>query len=306
MFNEQQEKSIALLGLGIMGRAVAASYSRNGYTVHAWNRGQSNRDRTKAMDLENVIVYDNPTEAVKGSRLVLMTVMADEMLATAESVIQSVEKEAWKGKTLVQFTSHEPFAIKAQEKLMKSVQAELIGGAMMAVPSTVGTDKGIFLVSAPNAAPMETHMSALQVLGQVVSFTGDTGLASLADIGLLQTLQFGLAGNELSCLVFERYGVDQAFKDSYQELLPKTTLPILDHLSQVSCRAVFADDYEEQSKVYTAAGHLAVYESHQFFFERMGLVGETYLSVYLKQFRKVKGSTGPSAIVKDYMFSPKL
>jgi len=297
------KNSITLLGLGIMGRAIARSFSNKGYTVHAWNRGKPNRDRTQVMNLANVILYNDPNEAVKQSSLILMTVLADEMLATAESVINSIDSKTWKGKTLVQFTSHEPFAIKAQEKLMDALQANLIGGAMMAVPATVGTEAGIFLVSAKDPFLVEKHLTALKVLGTVVSFEGDIGLASLADIGLLQTLQFGLAGNELSCYMFERYGVDQAFKDTYVELLPKTTLPILDHLSCLACKAVFSHSYEDQSKVYTVAGHLAVYEAHQYFFQRMGLRGETYLSVYLKQFRKVKGSDGPSAIVHTYTFS---
>ena len=46
-----------------------------------------------------------------------------------------------------------------------------------------------------------------------------------------------------------------------------------------------------------------MYEAHQFFFERMGLTGQTYLSTYLEQFRKVKGTEGPAAIVNTYMFS---
>lgn len=303
---EKKKKSITLLGLGIMGRAIAQCYSNKGYHVHAWNRGQANRDLVQAMSLKNVVVYDDPTEAVMQSDLILMMVLADEMLATATSVIESVDQETWKDKTLVQFTSHEPFAIKAQEKLMTTtLQANLIGGAMMAVPTTVGSEAGIFLVSSKDPCLVATHLPALQALGTVVSFEGDVGLASLADIGLLQALQFGLAGNELSCLIFERYGVDQAFKDTYMELIPKTTLPIMEHLSHLSCEAVFGNNYEEQAKTYTTAGHLAVYEAHQYFFERMGLRGLTYLSVYLEQFRKVQGVDGPSAIVNTYTFVEK-
>jgi 3-hydroxyisobutyrate dehydrogenase-like beta-hydroxyacid dehydrogenase len=300
------EKSITLLGLGIMGRAVAKCYNDKGYRVHAWNRSKAKRDLTKAMNLENVIIYDDPSEAVQqsDSNLVLMMVLADEMLATAESVIASIAPTtAWKGKTLVQFTSHEPFAIKAQEKLIMSLHANLIGGAMMAVPTTVGTNEGIFLVSSRDPTLVKNILPALEVLGTVVPFEGDTALASLADIGLLQGLQFGLAGNELSCLIFQRYGVDQNFKDTYVELIPKTTVPIFETLSQEASKAVFSNNYDDQAKTYTAAGHLAVYEAHQYFFERMGLTGQSYLSIYLEQFRKVDGSKGPSAIVETYSFT---
>jgi len=299
----ETERSIALIGLGIMGRAVAQSYSNKGYKVHAWNRGKVNREKTKSLNLENVIIYDDPNQAVEQSNLVLMMVMADEMLATAESIIKSIDKLTWKGKTLVQFTSHEPFAIHAQEELLTTqLQANLIGGAMMAVPTTVGTEAGIFLVSSRDPALVNKNLTTLQVLGTVVPFEGDTALASLADIGLLQALQFGLAGNELSCLIFQRYGVDEHFKDTYMNLLPKTTIPILDHLSQLGSKAVFDNNYKDQAKTYTAAGHLAVYEAHEYFFKRMGLKGQTYLSVYLDQFRKVEGSDGPSAIVNTYQF----
>lgn len=298
-------ESITLIGLGIMGRAVAQAYSNKGYKVHAWNRGEANRNRTKELHLDNVTVCDDLTEAVAKSNLVIMMVLADEMLATAESVIRSVDKLTWKGKTLVQFTSHEPFAIHAQEKLMTTeLGANLIGGAMMAVPTNVGTNAGIFLVSARDPAIVEQHRSSLQVLGTVVSLDGgDTGLAALADIGLLQGLQFGLAGNELSCWMFERYGVDQKFKDTYMELIPQTTVPIFRDLSREAADAIFRNNFKDQASTYTAAGHRAVYEAHQYFFERMGLVDEpNYLSVYLERFRKVEnGNTvGPSAIVNTY------
>ena len=103
--------------------------------------------------------------------------------------------------------------------------------------------------------------------------------------------------------MFERCGVDEHFKATHQELLPKTTLPVLDHLSQIACQAVFCNDFEGQAKTHTAAGHLAVCEAHQFFLERMGLKGPARLSVCLDQFKKVKGSDGPAAVVKTCNFS---
>lgn len=303
-----QEPNIALVGLGIMGRAVARCYSLNGFKVHAFNRGKANRDRTNNMNLDNVAIYDDLSELLLQSDadLILMMVVADEMMKTSQSIIMSVDATLWKGKTLVQFTSHEPFAIKAQESLMENkLGANLIGGAMMAVPNTVGMDSGFFLVSAGNLELIEAALPKLKVLGTVVSFQGkDVALASLADIGLLQGLQFGLAGNELSCAIFERYGVDQNFKDTYVELIPKTTVPILEFLSQEAALSIFKNSFKDQANTYTAAAHRAVYEAHQYFFERMGLRQSTYLSLYLEQFRKVPNSKteGPSAIVNTYSF----
>lgn len=100
--------------------------------------------------------------------------------------------------------------------------------------------------------------------------------------------------------------MSREFKDAYVDLLPRTAGPILEQLADEASHAVFGDiSYGDQARTYTAAGHRAVYESHQRFFERMGLEGETYLCQYLKNSRKVDNAAvvGPSAIVGTYAFS---
>lgn len=295
---------VTVVGLGLMGSAIAQCYVQKGYEVHAWNRGKSRRE---AASNAGIHVYETLQEALSKSNLIIMSVVGDCMLSSAASLIQSIPASQWKGKTLVQFSSHEPTAIKTQERLVQSLGANLIGGAMMAVPETVGTKEGVFLVSANDPEIIQTNLSYLQVLGRVVVFDGgDVGLASLADIGFLQSIQFGVAGNELSCLIFERYGVNDNFRKTYLELVPSVVPPIYLQCASFASKAVFADEYQEMAKTFLrASSHLAVLETHQFFYEQMGLKEETFLSLYLKKFRKVPDlqNVGPAAIVKEYHFS---
>ena len=60
----KEKGRVTVMGLGIMGRAVVQCFARQGYHVHAWNRGKTNRDLVKAMNLGNVTVYEDSTEAV--------------------------------------------------------------------------------------------------------------------------------------------------------------------------------------------------------------------------------------------------
>lgn len=299
-------QNVTLIGLGLMGKAIARGYLKCGIQVHAWNRGVEKRELA-AQEVEGIRIYQTLAQAMEQSDFVVMAVVGDIMLKTANSIIQSIPATLWKGKTLAQFSTHEPTAIKAQERLMTELGAKLIGGAMMAVPETVGTNRGIFLVSSGDTRIVKDSLPLLEPLGRVVSLDGDdVGLASLMDIGFLQSMQFGLAGNELSCTIFQRYGVNQSFRDTYLALVPATVLPLHLETAKKESEAVFADEFHEMARTFLrASSHLAVFETHQFFFEQMGLHEETYQTVYLKKFRTVPDidNVGPAAIVKEYHFS---
>lgn len=64
-------KSVAFLGLGIMGSRMAANLVRAGFEVHAWNR-----TRARAEELEGAIVAATPAEAA-GAAGVAITMVVD-------------------------------------------------------------------------------------------------------------------------------------------------------------------------------------------------------------------------------------
>ncbi|NBF11653.1 NAD(P)-dependent oxidoreductase [Pseudomonas sp. Fl4BN1] len=64
----QQPATIAVLGIGIMGAAVARNLRRKGFAVHAWNRTPQ---RAQALLAEDIQVFDQAAEAVRGAQVII-------------------------------------------------------------------------------------------------------------------------------------------------------------------------------------------------------------------------------------------
>ncbi|MER5863371.1 NAD(P)-dependent oxidoreductase [Kitasatospora sp. NPDC002040] len=71
--------TVAVLGTGIMGAAMARNLSRAGHTVRAWNR---TRAKAEPLTADGVQVVDTPAEAVRGAGVVL-TMLHDGPAALA-------------------------------------------------------------------------------------------------------------------------------------------------------------------------------------------------------------------------------
>jgi 3-hydroxyisobutyrate dehydrogenase-like beta-hydroxyacid dehydrogenase len=299
----KKTKSITVLGLGGMGRAVAQCFASKGYQVHAWNRGKESRDNVRGMD--NITVHDDLKEAVDASALVAMVVVADRNLQAATSIINSVPPTSWKDKTLIQYTTHEPTSIVAQERLMESLGAKLVGGQIVAVPHLVCTSGGSYLVSTTDDSLLKDTLPVLEQLGPVTTYPGNVGYAALAYLGLIQSLQFGLAGHELSLLLMKRYGAPRKLVEQYLELIQTNVPTYFKRFSGLATKAVLENDYESLARTFLPSdAYLEILEMQAYFCEQMGVVLEdTYLAQYLNVFRRLPkdGSVGPTAVVEHYM-----
>ena len=101
------------------------------HVVHGWNRSP---DKAAALkDVSNVQIHTSAADAVAAaSNLVIMNVVGDKRLATAEKIIKSVPLEAWKGKTLVQWSSHQPYSAKVTH--LRLAQTQIIEQFVPAAP----------------------------------------------------------------------------------------------------------------------------------------------------------------------------
>ena len=295
-------KTVTILGLGGMGRAVAECFASKGYHVHAWNRGAENRYKVRGVP--NITVHDDVEGAVEASQLVIMVLVADRHLESATSVITSIPKETWKNKTLVQYSTHEPTSILAQEKMMESLGAKLIGGAIVAVPHIVCSNTGSYMVSSTKDELLEETLPILKELGPVVTYPGNVGYAALAYLGLIQSLQFGLAGHELSLLLMKRYGAPRKLVEQYLELIQSSIPTYFKRFSRLATSAVLDNDYEGLAKTFLPSdAYLEILEMQAYFCGQMGVeLEDTYLDQYLKVLRRLPkdGSVGPTAVIEYY------
>ena len=74
--------SVAVLGTGIMGAAMARNLLKGGMEVRVWNRS---RDKAEPLEEDDATVADSPAEAAEGADFLLT------MLADADTVAEVVD-----------------------------------------------------------------------------------------------------------------------------------------------------------------------------------------------------------------------
>ncbi|MEV6968281.1 NAD(P)-dependent oxidoreductase [Hamadaea sp. NPDC051192] len=70
--------TVAVLGTGIMGAAMARNLARAGHAVRAWNRS---RDKAEPLAADGVLVAESPAEAVQDADVVLTMLFDDSAVA---------------------------------------------------------------------------------------------------------------------------------------------------------------------------------------------------------------------------------
>ena len=165
---------IAFLGLGIMGRPMAANLVKAGHEVAVWNR-------TARQHVEGTRSAVSPAEAAKDADLVWMCV-ADT--AAVERVVFSadgVEPSLREGMVIADSSTISPsatvkFAQRVAEKGVQWVDAPVTG-------SKIGAENGqlIFIVGGP-AETVQSMDPLFKAMGKQVIHVGDTGKGQAAKI----------------------------------------------------------------------------------------------------------------------------
>eukprot|EP00546_Thalassionema_frauenfeldii_P013987 CAMPEP_0178929566 /NCGR_PEP_ID=MMETSP0786-20121207/20679_1 /TAXON_ID=186022 /ORGANISM="Thalassionema frauenfeldii, Strain CCMP 1798" /LENGTH=286 /DNA_ID=CAMNT_0020605853 /DNA_START=137 /DNA_END=997 /DNA_ORIENTATION=- len=275
-----------------MGKAVVKCFAKNDYSIHAWNRGERNRQVIKDLHLPNVEVYDQFYKAVEQSDIVFMHIDAGTNLANTNTLIRSTsESSSWKDKILIQFSSIR------QNKYMSSLDGTLVSGAFIAVPETICSDAAMILVSASEHSTLKTVNSTLSHLGSVVHFDNDIGLAALANMAIIQALTFGLAGHEMAHLLMEQYGAPLEFIEQCAQVIMSVVPSYAKMLYGIVSKSITSKQWS-QSYV-PSQDMLNLLEMHARFLREMNVKGDTYLEGYMKYLRKISNSThGPSAWIQ--------
>jgi 3-hydroxyisobutyrate dehydrogenase len=72
--------TIALLGTGIMGKAMARNLLKHGFDVRVWNR---TRDRAEPLAADGATVTGSPAEAVRGADVVITMLLDGDAVESA-------------------------------------------------------------------------------------------------------------------------------------------------------------------------------------------------------------------------------
>ncbi|GAA2247978.1 NAD(P)-binding domain-containing protein [Streptomyces amakusaensis] len=178
--------AVTVIGLGLMGSALATALLEQGHPTTVWNRSPG---KALALAERGARVAATPGEAVAAGSLVVVCVLDhDAVHGVLDPVAGSLA-----GKTLVNLTSNSPEQAEEAAAWARAHGAEYLDGAIMTTPPGVGDPGRMFLYSgAPEV--FEAHRATLAALGDPLHLGTAPGLASLYDAALLGLMWSTLTG----------------------------------------------------------------------------------------------------------------
>ncbi|MDN0197433.1 NAD(P)-dependent oxidoreductase [Streptomyces sp. S.PNR 29] len=169
---------VTVIGLGLMGQALAAEFLRAGHPTTVWNRTPG-----KADDLvrRGAVLAPSPADAVSAAELVVVC------LTTYDAVHEVLDPldGALSGRVLANLTSGSSEQARETAAWAARRGAEYLDGAIMATPGMIGGAEAVIFHSGTSSV-FEQHEATLKVLGGRTTYVGeDPGLAVLHDVALL-------------------------------------------------------------------------------------------------------------------------
>ncbi|WP_329119271.1 NAD(P)-dependent oxidoreductase [Streptomyces sp. NBC_01353] len=253
---------VSVLGLGMMGTALAAAFLNAGHPVTVWNRSPA---RTGPLVAQGALPADTPRDAVAASPLVVLCLLTnDNVDALFTALGDSVA-----GKTLVNLTNGTPEQARTLSARAEKFGARYVDGGIMAVPQMIAGPEAYVFYSGDEEA-YETHRPTLAVLGGTKWTGGDPGLAALYDLGLL-TGMYGMFTGVMQALALVR--TENVGAEEYAELLVPWITAMLGGVPEIA-RAV--DSGKHLTDVSSLAVSHAAFPNFLSTFEAQGVSTELF------------------------------
>lgn len=175
MTDEQNSElePVTVIGLGLMGRALAAAFLEAGHPTTVWNRTSGKADE---LVTRGAVLAPSVADALRASPLVVVC------LSDAAAVREALgpHRAGLTGRTFVNLTS----GTSDEARETATWTGDYLDGAIMAIPEVIGRPEAFLLFSGSPEA-FEKHRSSLARLGNATFFGEEPGLASLYDVALL-------------------------------------------------------------------------------------------------------------------------
>jgi 3-hydroxyisobutyrate dehydrogenase-like beta-hydroxyacid dehydrogenase len=161
-------KTIAVIGIGIMGNGIAANFLKAKYPVIVWNRTQS---RLKPLQKLGAIVAKTPQEATQKADIVFEVTAND---ASSRKVWKQILKEADKSKTLITCAT---LSVDWTDQLSKMCAKK--GLTFFDMPMTggrIGAETGnLSLLVGGNKAKLDKLKPILRAIAGNITYFGQAG-----------------------------------------------------------------------------------------------------------------------------------
>ncbi|CAL9484637.1 NAD(P)-dependent oxidoreductase [Streptomyces sp. enrichment culture] len=189
MSESTSRPSVTVLGLGPMGRALAAAFLDAGVRTTVWNRTPG---RDGELVARGAVAAASPEEAVAAAPLTVVCVVNYD--ASDAVLRRAAVTTALKGRTVVNLSADTPGRARDTADWAARHGVRYLDGAIMTPTPAIGTADAVFLHSGP-ADLYEEHRPVLAALGGTHTHLGeDAGRAAAYDIALLDIFWTAMAG----------------------------------------------------------------------------------------------------------------
>jgi 3-hydroxyisobutyrate dehydrogenase-like beta-hydroxyacid dehydrogenase len=240
--------TVAILGTGRMGTALARAFLDSGHEVRLWNRTPA---RAKPLVEAGAQLASSVREAVSAAELVV-SIVSD--YTTSDALLRAPDAAtALLGKTLVQLASGSPLEARRAAAWAREHDVHYLDGAIMATPDLIGKPESTILYAGQRAL-FEAREPVLRNLAGTTAYVGtDHGHAAALDGALLMSMWGTLFGALQGIAISQAEGVPLGDYLAYA----KGLMPVADGFAvEVIERAMKSDYGETQATLDSHHGAL--------------------------------------------------
>jgi 3-hydroxyisobutyrate dehydrogenase-like beta-hydroxyacid dehydrogenase len=233
-------KKINIIGLGIMGTALARTLLENGYNVTVWNRTS---EKSAVLEAEGANIAATCTDAVAASSTVVICIKSHP---DTKAQLKSVDSLA--GKNIIELSTGSAPDAQSLYEWTKEQGAKCLIGMICTFPRGIGKQDST-IVTVGSESRWNYSKDTLKVLAGKSSYIGDqVGSLSILYSALFLPRQGFMFGMIYGALLCKKAGVSM---DTYVEQMP-LTIKIVHDYYDVFASSVPNEDYSNpQASVNT-------------------------------------------------------
>jgi 3-hydroxyisobutyrate dehydrogenase-like beta-hydroxyacid dehydrogenase len=170
---------VTVIGLGLMGQALAGAFLTHGHPTTVWNRSAA---KAEELVTRGATLAASVHDAVAASPLVIICVTDYDAV---RELLDPVAELA--GTVVVNLTSGTSQQARETAEWATQRGVTYLDGVILAIPAAIATPDATLLYSGPHAA-FDAHEPTLQRLGTTTYLGIDHGLSSLYDMAMLSVM----------------------------------------------------------------------------------------------------------------------